>query len=60
MLIRQVEEGRAVLLISADLSEIMALSDRIGAIYRGTIVDVVDRADATEEALGLMMAGVVG
>ena len=60
LLIRQAEEGRAGFLISADLSEIMALSDRIGVMYRGRVVDVVERAEATEEALGLMMAGVVG
>jgi simple sugar transport system ATP-binding protein len=57
LLIRQAEAGRSVLLISADLAEIMSLADRIGVMYRGAIVGVVDRKDATEEGLGLMMAG---
>jgi ABC-type uncharacterized transport system ATPase subunit len=58
LLIRQTESGRSVLLISADLAEVMALADRIGVMYRGTIVGVVNRGEATEENLGLMMAGV--
>jgi ABC-type uncharacterized transport system ATPase subunit len=58
LLINQVENGKSVLLVSADLSEIMTLADRIGVMYRGTIVGVVERAGASEERLGLMMAGV--
>jgi simple sugar transport system ATP-binding protein len=58
-ILKQADAGKAVLLVSADLSEILALSDRIGVMYRGRIVGVSDRADATEENLGLMMAGVV-
>jgi simple sugar transport system ATP-binding protein len=57
LLIRQAEEGRSVILISADLAEVMSLADRIGVMYRGTIVGIVDRDSATEESLGLMMAG---
>jgi ABC-type uncharacterized transport system ATPase subunit len=57
-LLRQADEGKAVLLVSADLSEILSLSDRIGVIYRGEIVGVLDRRDAALERLGLMMAGV--
>ena len=48
----------AVLLISAELDEIMALSDRIAVMYRGQIVAVVDAKKATREQLGLWMAGV--
>jgi simple sugar transport system ATP-binding protein len=58
LLVRQAEEGKSVLLISADLSEIMSLSDRIAVMYRGRIVGVVDGAGASEDELGLMMAGV--
>ena len=47
----------AVLLISAELDEIMALSDRIAVMYRGQIVAVVDAKKATREQLGLSMAG---
>ena len=52
------DEGVAVLLVSAELDEIMALSDRIAVIYKGEIIGIVDRADATREGLGLLMAGI--
>jgi simple sugar transport system ATP-binding protein len=52
------DRGVAVLLISAELDEIMSLSDRILVMYRGQIVASVDRKDATREQLGLWMAGV--
>jgi simple sugar transport system ATP-binding protein len=58
-ILRQAEEGKGVLLISADLAEILSLSDRVGVMYRGEIVGMFGRSDATEEKLGLMMAGVV-
>jgi simple sugar transport system ATP-binding protein len=52
------DEGVAVLLVSAELDEIMALSDRIVVMYKGEIIDIVPRAQATREGLGLLMAGV--
>jgi simple sugar transport system ATP-binding protein len=58
-ILRQADEGKGVLLISADLSEILSLSDRIGVMYRGELVGLFEREDATEEKLGLMMAGVL-
>jgi len=57
-LLKQREEGTATLLISEDLDEIMALSDRIAVIFEGEIMDVVDRKKATPEKIGLLMAGV--
>jgi simple sugar transport system ATP-binding protein len=57
-LIRQRSEGAAVLLISEDLDEIFALSDRIAVIYEGKIMDILDREEATRETVGLLMAGV--
>jgi len=51
-------KGTAILLISEDLDEILALSDRIAVIYEGQVMDIVQRADATPEKLGLLMAGV--
>jgi simple sugar transport system ATP-binding protein len=57
-LIEQRSEGTAILLISEDLDEILALSDRIAVIYEGRIMDVVNRDKATAEGLGLLMAGV--
>ena len=57
-LIEQRKEGTAILLISEDLDEIFALSDRIAVIYEGQIMDIVPRDVATPEKLGLLMAGV--
>ena len=50
-------QGVAVLLVSASLDEITQLSDRIGVMYEGDFVDVVDPDGVTEEELGLLMAG---
>lgn len=49
--------GSAVLLVSADLDEIFALSDRIGVIYEGHLVGIVRPDQVTLEEIGLMMAG---
>jgi simple sugar transport system ATP-binding protein len=57
-LIDQRVAGTATLLISEDLDEILALSDRIAVIYEGQIMDIVPREQATPEKLGLLMAGV--
>jgi simple sugar transport system ATP-binding protein len=51
-------KGTAIMLISEDLDEILALSDRIAVIYEGQIMDIVPRENATPEKLGLLMAGV--
>ena len=51
------ERGCAILLISSELSEIFALSDRIAVMYRGAILRVLNRASATERAVGLLMNG---
>ncbi len=51
------DEGGAVLLISAELSEILSLSGRILVLFEGRIVAEMDAADATEAELGLLMAG---
>ena len=45
-------------MISEDLDEIFALSDRIAVMYEGTIMAIVDPATATREDIGLLMAGV--
>jgi len=52
------DSGTAVLLISAELDEIMALSDRIAVMYHGHIVTIVNREGVSKEQLGLWMAGV--
>jgi simple sugar transport system ATP-binding protein len=53
----QREKGTAILLISAELDEILALADRIGVLYRGKLVALMPRAEVTREKLGLLMAG---
>ncbi|MDE0237687.1 MAG: ABC transporter ATP-binding protein [bacterium] len=50
------DRGVAVLLVSAELDEILSLSDRIGVLYRGRLAGTVDAAEATREELGLLMA----
>jgi simple sugar transport system ATP-binding protein len=50
------DAGTAVLLVSAELDEIMELSDRIGVIYRGRLVAILDGATAEKDRVGLIMA----
>jgi simple sugar transport system ATP-binding protein len=57
-LLEQRRKGVAVMLISEDLDEILALSDRIAVLYEGQIMDILPREHATPEKLGLLMAGV--
>ncbi len=56
-LVAKRDEGAAVLLVSPELDEIMALADRIAVMYRGRIVATLPAAEATKEQLGLLMAG---
>lgn len=51
------EKGTAILLISEDLDEVRALSDRIVVMYEGQIVGIVERDEVSTEELGAMMAG---
>ena len=57
-LLEQRRNGAAIMLISEDLDEILALADRIAIIYEGQIMDIVPREEAAPEKLGLLMAGV--
>ncbi|VAW30598.1 ABC transporter, ATP-binding protein (cluster 11, riboflavin/purine nucleoside/unknown) / ABC transporter, ATP-binding protein (cluster 11, riboflavin/purine nucleoside/unknown) [hydrothermal vent metagenome] len=56
-LLKQRSEGLATLLISEDLDEVKALSDRIVVLYGGEIMGIVNSDDVTTGELGLMMAG---
>lgn len=56
-LIEQRNKGKAVLLISFELDEVMNVSDNIAVIYDGSIMDVVKPYKTTEQELGLLMAG---
>ncbi|MDP6407325.1 MAG: ABC transporter ATP-binding protein [Alphaproteobacteria bacterium] len=56
-LIAMRDAGKAILLVSVELDEIMSLADRILVMFNGAIVGEVAPAAASEQALGLMMAG---
>src|SRR6185312_6004034 len=51
------DAGKAILLVSAELTEILALSDRVGVMYGGRLVAVMARADASIDVLGPLMTG---
>ena len=51
------DAGKAILLVSVELDEIMSLADRVLVMFGGTIVGEVAQAEADERTLGLMMAG---
>lgn len=57
-LIDQRNAGKGVMLISADLEEIMALSDRIAVLFGGKIVGILNREEATVQKIGLLMGGI--
>jgi general nucleoside transport system ATP-binding protein len=56
-IIKARDMGLAVLLVSADLNEVMSLSDRIIVMYEGKIMGELSQTEATAEKLGLLMAG---
>jgi simple sugar transport system ATP-binding protein len=56
-IIEKRDEGNAVLLVSTELDEIRALSDRIAVMFEGRIVDILPANRVTKEQLGLLMAG---
>jgi len=57
-LIKLRNENKAVLLVSADLDEVLQLSDRMAIIYEGQFVGIVKPEEVTEEQIGLMMGGI--
>lgn len=58
-LVAKRNEGKAVLLVSADLAEVMSLADRIAVMYKGEIVAILDNGpELTEEEIGLYMLGI--
>lgn len=58
LLVRLRDEGRAILLISADLDEVLALADRVGFMYEGAFVGTARPVELTPEKIGLWMGGV--
>lgn len=57
-IVRMRDEGTAVLLVSAELDEILSLSDRVAVMYAGQVIDTVAIDQADREQIGLLMAGV--
>lgn len=56
-IVEERDNGKAILLVSLELDEILDLSDRIAVIHKGEITGVVDAKDTNEKELGLMMSG---
>jgi simple sugar transport system ATP-binding protein len=58
LLIQMRDEGKAVLLVSADLDEILEVSDRIAVMYEGAFIGTGGAGEFGREAIGLMMGGI--
>ena len=54
------DRGKAILLVSADLVEVLALADRIAVMYEGRFVVTLPRAEASADVLGPYMTGAQG
>ncbi|MGL4980729.1 MAG: ABC transporter ATP-binding protein [Fusobacteriaceae bacterium] len=57
MLLEEKKNKKAIMVVSSELSEILNLSDRIAVMCAGEISGIIDREDATEEKIGILMAG---
>ncbi len=57
LLLKKRDEGRAILLVSGDLDEVIQLSDRMAVMFEGRFVGVVKPEEVTREEIGLMMSG---
>ena len=56
-IMKERDAGRAVLLVSTELDEVMKLSDRVAVMYEGEIMGIVRPEEVTVEEMGLMMGG---
>ena len=57
-ILKKRDQGCAVLLVSTELDEVLALADRIGVIFKGKLVNVRDAAQTSRKEIGLWMAGI--
>jgi len=57
-LVQKRDQGAGVLLVSAELDEVLSLADRVIVMFDGRIMGIVPSATATKEEIGLLMAGV--
>ena len=58
LLVEMRDAGRAILLVSADLDEVLALSDRVAIMYEGEFMTVCPPEELNRERVGLLMGGV--
>jgi len=58
LLVEMRNKGRAILLVSADLDEVLALSDRIAIMYEGRFMTIASPKDLDRETIGMLMGGV--
>jgi general nucleoside transport system ATP-binding protein len=57
-IVEQRDAGAAVIIVSTELDEVLALGDRVAVMYEGRIVGILDAKDATRERVGLLMGGI--
>lgn len=57
LILNEKAKGKAVLVVSSELSEVLNLSDKIAVMCAGKITGILDRKDANEEKIGILMAG---
>jgi simple sugar transport system ATP-binding protein len=57
-IVEQRDAGAAVLIVSTELDEVLALGDRVAVMYEGKVVGILDAKDATRERVGLLMGGI--
>jgi ABC-type uncharacterized transport system ATPase subunit len=57
-IIEQRDAGAAILIVSTELDEVLALGDRVAVMYAGRIVGILPSGEATKEAVGMLMGGV--
>ncbi len=58
LLKKESKQGTAVLLITSDMDELFNCSNRIGVLFNGEILDIMERGDATHENIGKLMLGI--
>ena len=56
-IMREKSKGKSILLVSTELSEIFALSDRIAILYKGKVMGIFQNGELSTEQIGLLMAG---
>ena len=58
LILEESKQGTSVLLITSDMDELINCSDRIGVLFNGRIMGVLDKCDATPEKIGKLMLGI--